>query len=270
MAKRFTDTEIWDKGWFMALSPKEKCLVKFIFDKCDVAGIWSPNWTLASACIGEPVGKDDLVNFSYRLEFIGEKIFVADFIEFQYGELSEKCIPHKKVIAILKKQGLFERVSIGYTKGITTLKEEYKDKEKDMEKDTDKDKDPEEQNGNENYLVPRIVEVFKKHNPNYPAEKYLDGQAAFSIAKFLCQQGKLKGPPQDNAEPILEAWESICLVIMADKFYCQKSLKTIANSIQEIIQKALHGDQSKADKPGKSGLSDAKIKAAILKRANQQ
>lgn len=131
------------------------------------------------------------------------------------------------------------------------------------------EKEKELENGNENYLVPRIVEVFKKHNPNYPAEKYLDEQAAFSIAKFLCQQGKLMGPPEQNAEPILDAWESICLVIMADKFYCQKSLKTIANSIQEIIQKALHGDQSKADKSGKPGLSDDKLKAALSKRANQ-
>lgn len=130
MAKRFTDTDIWDKKWFMALSPKEKCLVKFIFDKCDVAGIWSPNWGLATAYIGETVGLCDLDKFSYRLEFLGEKIFVADFIEFQYGELSDKCKPHQKIIATLKKHGLFERVSKGYTDPIERVQEEDKEEDK--------------------------------------------------------------------------------------------------------------------------------------------
>ena len=37
MAKRFTDTEIWQKDWFLDLPIKQKLLVKFIFDNCDCA-----------------------------------------------------------------------------------------------------------------------------------------------------------------------------------------------------------------------------------------
>ena len=40
MPKRFTDTDIWEKEWFMSLKPTEKCLVKYVRDKCDLAGIW--------------------------------------------------------------------------------------------------------------------------------------------------------------------------------------------------------------------------------------
>ena len=82
MAKRFTDTDIWDKEWFMALEPKHKCLIRFIFDKCDVAGIWSPNWTLASTYIGAKVTEDDLRLFGDRIKNIAAgKFFIEDFIQ---------------------------------------------------------------------------------------------------------------------------------------------------------------------------------------------
>ena len=46
MAKRFTDTELWDKEWFMKLSPKLKCLVKLVRDK----QIW-PEYGLLIGCL---------------------------------------------------------------------------------------------------------------------------------------------------------------------------------------------------------------------------
>lgn len=137
MAKRFTDTELWDKEWFMKLSPKHKCLIRFIFDKCDVAGVWSPNWKLASAYIGDQVSDEDLAVFNGQLEKMDAgKYFVPDFIAFQYGQLSENCKPHQKIITLLKKYSLFERVYIPYTKGIYTLQEEEEEKDKEMEKDS--------------------------------------------------------------------------------------------------------------------------------------
>lgn len=133
MAKRFTDTDLWDKEWFMSLSCKHKCLVRFIFDKCDQAGVWSANWALASAYIGDRVTHDDLSALSGRIEQIGaNKYFIPDFIEFQYGQLTESCRPHKKIISLLQKHGLYDRVLKGYPKGIDTLEEKdtYKEEEK--------------------------------------------------------------------------------------------------------------------------------------------
>ena len=141
MAKRFTDTDLWDKEWFMSLSCKHKCLVRFIFDKCDQAGVWSANWALASAYIGDRVTHDDLSALSGRIEQIGaNKYFIPDFIEFQYGQLTESCRPHKKIISLLQKHGLYERVLKGYPKGIDTLEEKdtYKEEEKEEPRTADK------------------------------------------------------------------------------------------------------------------------------------
>lgn len=121
--------------------------------------------------------------------------------------------------------------------------------------------------GVEKFLVPQMVEIFGRAIPTYPAEKYRDGPALLSIAKFLCQRGNLRGAPEENVQPVLDAWEQLSLVIAADSFYCQKSLSTISNHIQEIVQKALHGDKSKpVEKNGKRDLA-AESKAALLKRA---
>lgn len=142
MAKRFTDTDLWDKEWFMELSMKHKLLIKLLFAKCDVAGVWSPNWALASSYIGEKVNKSDLEILAKHIEFLPDgRIFVVDFVSFQYGVLTEKCAPHRKIIALLKKYGLFERVSVGYRKGIDTLQEEEEDKEEDKEKEKGKEED---------------------------------------------------------------------------------------------------------------------------------
>lgn len=137
MAKRFTDTDIWDKEWFMNLSTKHKCLIKFIFDKCDVAGIWDANWTLATTYVGEKCSLDDLEYLEGHLVKIrAGKFFVPDFIPFQYGMLSRTCNPHLKVISILEKHNLLE----GYLKGISGEQDQDQDKEKEKDKDKEEDK----------------------------------------------------------------------------------------------------------------------------------
>lgn len=135
--KRFFDTELWDKEWFMELSPKMKCLVQFIFAKCDQAGVWSPNWTLASAQIKERVSENDLLPLKEHFEKLPTgKYFVVDFIQFQYGTLTENCMPHRKIILLLKKYGLYERVLKGYQKPtIVRAQEENKEEDKEEEED---------------------------------------------------------------------------------------------------------------------------------------
>ena len=46
--------------------------------------------------------------------------------------MTESCRPHKKIISLLQKHGLYERVLKGYPKGIDTLEEKdtYKEEEK--------------------------------------------------------------------------------------------------------------------------------------------
>ena len=88
MPKRFTDTDIWEKEWFMSLSPTDKCLVKYVRDKCDLAGIWKPNYTLASYVIGDKVDEKRLVSIDNGKQFEAlhdGKILCIDFVRFQYG-----------------------------------------------------------------------------------------------------------------------------------------------------------------------------------------
>lgn len=107
MAKRFTDTEIWDKEWFMSLSPKLKCFVKYVRDKCDISGIWHPNYLLAGVYIGEQVSESELLSIDKGRQFSrlpDGKIYCNDFVSFQYGgTLNPNSPVHKKVIDILRK-----------------------------------------------------------------------------------------------------------------------------------------------------------------------
>ena len=134
MAKRFTDTDLWDKQWFSTLSCKHKCLIRFLFDKCDQSGVWSSNFAIASVYIGETVTEHDIDILSSRVKKIGEKkYFIIDFIDFQYGILSPACKPHIKIISLLEKHNIDSK---GYTKGIQRVQEEeeYKEEEKEEER----------------------------------------------------------------------------------------------------------------------------------------
>lgn len=130
MAKRFTDTEIWDKEWFMNLSCKLKCLVKFVRDKSDLSGVWSPNWPIAKAYIGEDVTIDELLNIDGGKQFkkiAGNKILCIGFIDFQYGKLSEKSPVHRKILNILQSH------KIPYQHPINRVQEEEEEKEEETD-----------------------------------------------------------------------------------------------------------------------------------------
>lgn len=109
MAKRLTDTDLWDKAWFMALKPRLKCLVRFVWDKCDLSGVWCPNWKLAQMYIGEKVSETELLKIDDGGQFIKletGKIFCVDFINFQNGKLSEKSPIHIKILSMLKNHNI--------------------------------------------------------------------------------------------------------------------------------------------------------------------
>lgn len=116
MAKRFTDTEKWDKEWFRLLSPRQKCFWQFLCDKCDHAGIWSEDFGLASFRIGETVSREDYdTTCGHRIVRLDDtKVFIPRFIEFQYDiglnphdrKLNEKNKAHLGVIRQLQRNGI--------------------------------------------------------------------------------------------------------------------------------------------------------------------
>lgn len=144
MGKRFTDTDKWTKQWFGDLSIREKVLWLYCCDACDAAGIADFSTKFFSVSVGFPVKKETLDKaFGDRIVWLeSSKFFIPSFIEFQYGQLTEACKPHKQIIKELEKLGLLVmengkgtvRVLKGYSKGINTLEE--KEKEKEQEKET--------------------------------------------------------------------------------------------------------------------------------------
>lgn len=144
MGKRFTDTDKWTKQWFGDLSIREKVLWLYCCDACDAAGIADFSTKFFSVSVGFPVKKETLDKaFGDRIVWLeSSKFFIPSFIEFQYGQLTEACKPHKPIIKELEKLGLLVmengkgtvRVLKGYSKGINTLEE--KEKEKEQEKET--------------------------------------------------------------------------------------------------------------------------------------
>jgi hypothetical protein len=141
MAKRFTETAIWQDEWFMELPPDYKLAYMFLKDNCDCAGIWKPNKRLAVIMIGCPIDWEDFFNqCDGRIKIIqGGYWWLTKFVDFQYGTLSENCKPHTKVFEALRKYDLLKRVNKGYPKGTSTLEDKEEDKDKEEEEEKEKD-----------------------------------------------------------------------------------------------------------------------------------
>lgn len=130
--KRFTATEKWEKPWYQELPPHIKCLWQYICDKCDAAGVWEPNWKVASLSIGKTVSAADLKHFEGRIAtFKGGKIVIGSFVEFQYGKLSRECRAHFPIFRLIEKHTL----SIGYQKAIHSLQEQEQEQEEETEEE---------------------------------------------------------------------------------------------------------------------------------------
>ena len=169
MAKRFTDTDKWNKSWFDCLPIEEKLLWLYMLDTCDHAGIWEVNWRRASfhtgftfTSIPESIAK--------QVYIINDKrVFIKDFVEFQYGNLNPNINTHKSVINILLKHKIPNST---LAQPLPNPSPRVKDKDKDKDKVKDKVKKA--------FKKPNLDEcreyfVEKKYiNARYEAEKFFD------------------------------------------------------------------------------------------------
>ena len=132
MAKRMTDTDKWKKRFVRELSSEFKLLWLYILDDCNHAGIWEVDLEVASIRIGETLKFDipaeDMLPQPFLDKIVifdnGDKWFIPEFIDFQYGELNPNSNVHKSVILLLQKYNLE-----GYMKGTQTLPYTVQDKD---------------------------------------------------------------------------------------------------------------------------------------------
>jgi len=168
MAKRMTDTDKWKKRFVRELKPEHKLLWFYILDDCNHAGIWEVDLEVASIRVGFELSHDNLPS-SFGDKVIsfddGDKWFIPDFIEYQYGELNPNSNVHKSVLNILNKYNLE-----GYLKGSQGVQTTLKDKDKDIVIVKDKAKA-------KRFVKPNIEDVVDYCNErknNVDAEKFYD------------------------------------------------------------------------------------------------
>jgi len=208
-----TDTDKWKKRFVRELSPQHKLLWFYILDDCNHAGIWEVDLEVASIRVGFDLSHNHLPS-SFGEKVIsfdnGDKWFIPEFIDFQYGELNPNSNVHKSVIALLDKYNLE-----GYLKGSQGVQSTLnnKDKDKDIVKVKAKVK---------RFVKPTIEEVAdycNERNNDVDAEKFYDyyssngwkvGKNAMkdwkasvrTWEKNTTQQQKVSQPKQ-----VLTAWE---------------------------------------------------------------
>jgi hypothetical protein len=282
VAKRFTDTELYDKPWFMILSCRLKCAVEYLFKKCDATGVWEPNYILAATYVGDGgFTEQELFSIDGGKQFEklpNGKIFLPGFCDFQYGVLTEACRPHRPIIQKLKKHGLYERVLIGYQKGINTLEEKDKDKDKEQDKEKDFGK-------SENLLpdpgplpmpepvprgiVPDMLQAFIELNQGYPVNQEADFPALREVGNKIVAWLKLPGDlaNSENQPDVRRRWGELVTHAKAHSLYQGFSIGQINKHFQSICQSFNTGKNGAANQQphtgsntGKLGTSEARVK----------
>lgn len=170
MTKRFCDTEIWEKDWYLKLSVKQKLLVKFLFDKCDCAGIYKISYYTLRFCFGEEIKKEDFEGIKQVVFIDDETIFIEDFVLFQCSidslkDLNPNNNAHKGIIKRLEKYNLY----LGASQPLVSPSLGAQDKEKEKEINTT--------NNSTKFTKPSIDEVKnycieRKNNVN--PEQFID------------------------------------------------------------------------------------------------
>jgi len=139
MAKRFTDTDKWQKLWFSELPPKYKLFWIYLLDMVDNAGIYDVNFKLAEFQLGMELDYDQIIKDfgKYIVKVKDTKWFIPKFVEFQYGELNPANKAHLSVINKLSKYNLENYAIMGHTSPLNTPKDKIKRKRESKRKPKD-------------------------------------------------------------------------------------------------------------------------------------
>jgi hypothetical protein len=145
--KRFTDTLKWQDPWFRRLSMQSKLLWFYLVDHCDNIGLVDLDLNLVSSDCGTKITDAHISELSDRVQVLDDgKVFITKFIPFQYGTLSEACIPHRKVIQAVKHHSLTQTFN-GFLypthRVVHTLPCRVSDSAKDKDKEEEENKEAE-------------------------------------------------------------------------------------------------------------------------------
>jgi hypothetical protein len=257
VAKRFTDTNKYKKPFLRGLQGAYKLLWDFLYHDCDHAGIWIVDFEIAQVYLGAdmPVNKKDALKFFNTEDETrvieldgGKRWFIPSFIEFQYGNLSEKNKAHSNIILVLKRYGLLdENLKITEKKNkplSSTFKAPSEEhicplqgdkemvKEKEMEKEMEKDFGK-----SENLLspiIPQMCDLWYASFSTYTKDRDSDFSGMGKILQFMVKQANVSIIESDSKAKILNTLQLIADQVNRETFWVNKPIKSIANNIQEF------------------------------------
>jgi hypothetical protein len=190
VAKRFTDTNKWEKNNFTSLSLKMKLVWIYLCDKCDHAGFWDINIGLMSFLIGESITLDEILQqFGTKVISYGDKLHIPSFLDFQYGELNSNNKVHKSVLNILEKQAPY----MGLDSSLQGAKEKEKEKDKakalDKENAKDKVKKKEKEKIEQNVTQPVRMAYVAAYVGRYKVEPVINARLHAAIKNIVQRLG---------------------------------------------------------------------------------
>ena len=184
MAKRFMDTDLWNKKWFRELPVRLKIVWFYLINKCNHAGIWECDIDLLSFQIGdfnEPYILEEILEaFGDNLQEIGDnKIFITKFCSYQYGlPLNPNVKVHQSVIKLLNKHSIeLDKSSVSVENKTISVKDKKEEFAKRVEKEVfDMNLDPN--------MIKEFIEYWTEHNDGGRVLRY-EQQSIFNVRKRI-------------------------------------------------------------------------------------
>lgn len=138
--KRFCDTDIWQQAWFRKLSPKLKCLYRYLNDRCNCIGLMQDfDPELATFQLGEEITQEDIDALGERVQRKHGGIWLPDFLTFQVPNVDWKCPTHRTIIKTLLAEGIEHPIANLPPNLAPNLGDRLQEKDKEQEEDQDKD-----------------------------------------------------------------------------------------------------------------------------------
>lgn len=170
MAKRFTETNKWQDGWFLSLPNDYRIIWLWLVDNCSIAGFWKKDFdslnffykpSTPTSFIDETKFKEI---FNGRCFDLGEYFFIPKFLKVQYPQ---GLTSNKPIIISIRKE-IYKRLGNDYsiitqslgndypmiTQSLDMIAQSYKIK--------DKDKDNKKEGGMEGKNTKILFEIKKE------------------------------------------------------------------------------------------------------------
>jgi len=108
MRKRFLDADINNKSWYRKLTAEEKVLWYYISTSCTHDGFWEKDdEAIQFYCNGFSGSVPEIIKKKMGMIKVDDtQYLLVNWIRFQYKELKENVLTHKRIIERLRRKGL--------------------------------------------------------------------------------------------------------------------------------------------------------------------